>query len=323
MKCLQAEDPGLYLETDSPASAAPATGHPWRGYFFIAAATFCWGGAATVAKAMFQGRLFPGHPLITPLVLTQARTTFAVLLLLPILLWRRGPQVLRMDRRDLALCLVTGTLGLAGSNFFYYWAVQKTTVAIAITVQYTAPVWVLLFMALRGRQKAAWFQTGAVFLAIAGIALTIGLFQADLRLNAAGIAGALMASFSFAFYNIAGQGLVQRYRPLTVMCYALLGASIMWACVNPPSRLVAQHYSSGQWMGLLVFACLATLVPYVFYFHGLKYLDPTRAVVTGCLEPVFAILFALIFVGEGLAGLQVAGIAAVLAATVLVQRKTA
>lgn len=323
MKCLQAEDSSLYLKTDNPASAAPATGSPWRGYFLIAAATFCWGGAATVAKAMFQGTLFPGRPLVTPLVLTQARTTFAVLVLMPLLLWRRGPQVLRMPRRDLALCIVTGTLGMAGSNFFYYWAVQKTTVAVAITVQYTAPVWVLLFMVLRGRQKAVLAQAGAVVLAIAGIALTIGLFQPGIQLNAAGIAGALLASFSFAFYNIAGQGLVRRYSPLTVMCYALLGASIMWACVNPPARLVAQHYSSGQWMGLLVFACLATLVPYVFYFHGLKYLDPTRAVVTGCLEPVFAILFAMIFVGEGLEGLQAVGIAAVLGATVLAQRRTA
>jgi drug/metabolite transporter (DMT)-like permease len=129
----------------------------------------------------------------------------------------------------------------------------------------------------------------------------------------------MMASFSFAFYNISGQGLVERYPALTVMAYALLGAAILWICVNPPARLLAAHYSSGQWAFLACFAFLATLVPYAFYFNGLKYLDPTRAVVTGCLEPVFAILLAMAFVHERLASLQVAGILAVLAATVLVQ----
>ncbi|HSM85882.1 MAG TPA: hypothetical protein VLT16_07015, partial [Candidatus Limnocylindrales bacterium] len=53
--------------------------HPWRGYFLIAAATFCWGAAATVGKAVFNGRFFAGHAQISPLVLSQARTTFAVL----------------------------------------------------------------------------------------------------------------------------------------------------------------------------------------------------------------------------------------------------
>jgi len=48
-------------------------------------------------------------------------------------------------------------------------------------------------------------------------------------------------------------------------------------------------------------------------------LDPTRAIIASCLEPVFAILFAFIFVGESLRPLQIFGVAAVLTATVMVQ----
>lgn len=320
-KCLQAEglENELKIFTPAPLTAAP---HPWRGYFYIAVATLSWGTAATVSKGLFQGRLFPGHPLITPLVLAQSRTTFAVLILLPVLLlWK--PASLRIRPGDFLLCLLTGTLGMAGSNFFYYWAMQQTTVAIAITLQYTAPVWVLLAMVARGKQKATRWHVSAVFLAIAGTALTIGLIGSGIHLNAAGVAGGLLASFSFSFYNIAAQGLVGRYPAMTVMAYALLGAALLWICFNPPSHLAAAHYSPGQWAFLFFFSCLATLMPYTFYFHGLKYLDPTRAVVTGCLEPVFAIVLAMIFVGEGIAGVQIAGILAVLVATVLVQRQRA
>jgi drug/metabolite transporter (DMT)-like permease len=63
------------------------------------------------------------------------------------------------------------------------------------------------------------------------------------------------------------------------------------------------------------------VLPYMLYLTGLKYLDPTRAVITSCLEPVFAILFAVLFVGESLRPLQAAGIVAVLIATVMVQIK--
>lgn len=293
--------------------------HPWRGYFFIATATLCWGAAATAGKAIFSGRVFAGHAQISPLVLSQARTSFAVAVLTIFLLLRFGASFFRISRRDLALCVLTGTLGLAGSNYFYYLAIEKATVAIAITLQYTAPVWVLMAMVFGGRERFTARRASAVVLALAGIALAIDVFHSGLSLKALGVIGGIIASFSFAFYNIAAQDLVSRNHQFKIMFYALLAAATLWLVLNPPQRLMAQHFSGAQWGFLFLFACLSTLLPYFFYFTGLKYLDPTRAIIASCLEPVFAILFAAIFVGERLRVLQVAGIVAVLAATVMVQ----
>lgn len=296
--------------------------HPWRGYFLIAAATVCWAAAATFGKAVFNGRLFGGVSLISPLVLTQARTTFAALLLTAYLVIRNGPAMFRISRRDLALSALIGTAGLAGSNFFYYWAVQKSTVALAITVQYTAPVWVFWFLVARGRQSATWQRAAAVLLALAGVALVIGFFSSDIKLNRAGIGAAMLAALSFSLYNIVGQGLVTRNHPLKIMSYALLSSAVLWLVVNPPWRLLASHYTGGQWTFLFVFACLSMLLPYILHFNGLKYLDPTRAVVTSCLEPVFAVIFAAAFIQEPLRWSQGLGIVAVLAATIMLQKKS-
>jgi drug/metabolite transporter, DME family len=312
----------LEIELPSLAPGAPHR-HPWRGYFLIAAATLCWGGAVVFGKAIFNGRLFAGKSMISPLVISQTRTSFAFLLLAIFLFVRHGAPMFRIAGRDLALCFLMGTLGLAGSNFFYYWAVQKTTVALAITVQYTAPVWVLLFMVARGRQRVSWERIGAVLLALVGVALAIGLFESDMKLNVAGFGAAMLAAFSFSFYNIAGQELVSRNPPLKIMNYALLSSTVLWLVINPPWRLLARHYTGGQWGFLFAFACASMLLPYIFYFHGLKYLDPTRAIITSCLEPVFAIVLAAVFVYETLQGIQALGIVAVLTATVLAGRKRA
>jgi drug/metabolite transporter (DMT)-like permease len=302
-------------------SPAPEQKHPWRGYFFIATATFCWGAAATFGKAIFNGSLFAGHTLISPMVLTQARTGFTVLVLGPMLLLRFGRRIFAINRDDLVLCALVGTLGVACSNYFYYLAVQKSTVSLAITVQYTAPVWVLLYMVASGRERPSLQKAAAALVAIVGTALAIGLFQSGVKFSVIAVAAALLASFGYAFYNIAGQGLVTRNHQFTVMFYVLLSSALMWLVVNPPWRLLAQQYTGRQWQFLFVFACLSMVLPYMLYLSGLKYLDPTRAVITSCLEPVFAILFAWIFVGETLRGLQVAGIVAVLVATVMVQMK--
>ena len=305
------------------ATARPTTdlSHPWWGYLFIASATLCWGAAATFGKAIFNGNLFAGRPLISPMVLTQARTTFTVLVLGPILFLRFGKGIFRISRHDLGLCALVGTMGVACSNYFYYLAVQKATVSLAITVQYTAPVWVLLYMVVRGKEPASMQKAIAALTAMTGTALAIGLFYSDAKLSTIGVGAALLASFGYAFYNVAGQGLVTRNHQFTIMFYVLLSSATLWLVVNPPWRLAAQHLSSGQWEFLFIFACLSMVLPYTLYFSGLKYLDPTRAVITSCLEPVFAILFAVIFGFEILRPLQVVGILAVLAATVLVQIK--
>jgi drug/metabolite transporter (DMT)-like permease len=305
----------------SPAVTASASQHPWRGYFLIAAATFCWAAAATAGKAVFNGSLFAGSAAISPLILSQTRATISDLLLFIFLLVRFGPEFLRIRPRDLVLCLLVGTLGLAGSNFFYYVAIQKATVAIAITLQYLAPVWVLLTMVVWGRERATLRRWSAVLLAIIGCALTINLFHSDKSFSAIGVAAGLAASFSFAFYNIMAQRLVSHNHPFRVMAYTLLGTSILWGLLNPPWRLLEQNYSSAQWSFLLLFACISMLLPYFFYFSGLKYLDPTRAVIASCLEPVFAILFAAAFVHEGLRISQILGILIVLVATILVQTR--
>ena len=62
------------------------------------------------------------------------------------------------------------------------------------------------------------------------------------------------------------------------------------------------------------------LIPFSFYFAGLQHLDPTRAIVTSCLEPVCAIALTAAFLGELVSAVQVLGMVVVLPATVLIQR---
>jgi drug/metabolite transporter (DMT)-like permease len=298
---------------------------------FIAAATLLWGISAALGRAAFMGKLFStGSSLrpIDPLILSQTRTTFSLLVLLPVLLGLRGWQGLKLPGRDLVQCLVLGVLGVAVSNYFYYVAIQKTNVATAIILQYTAPVWVLLYVVARGQQKLSRQKVAAVGLAVTGIALVIGIVggtgasqnaSTSLRLNPAGVLAALLASFSFAFYNIVGHGVLTRYDRWRVLLWTLTSASAFWLLVNPPWRIAAVHYASGQWAFLFVFSMISVLGPFSLYFLGLQHLEPTRAIIASCLEPVFSILLAAALLGEMMHSVQTLGIVLVLAAIVIAQ----
>ena len=275
-----------------------------------------------MGRAMFTGRAMPGGEVlrpIDPLVLAQARTSFSLLVLFPVLLLTRG-RTLALPRTDFYRAVVLGILGVAASNYLYYLAIQKTNVASAIVIQYTAPAWVLLYLAARGRQKATLPRVAAVVLAVIGCALVIGLVGGGrFQVNVIGLIAAVLASFSFAFYNVGGHDLLARYDRWKVLLYALGSAAAFWMVINPPWKIVAAHYSGGQWLFLFVFAMTSVLLPFSLYFAGLQHLLPTNAIVTSCLEPVFSIILAAVLLGETVRPVQIVGILIVLSAIVLVQ----
>jgi drug/metabolite transporter (DMT)-like permease len=311
-------------------SATPS--HPLRGYFYVAAATLCWGISASLGRAAFTGRLFGGLQPIDPLILAQARTTIAFFLVTPILLAIRGRERLVLPRREMLRAFALGAFGLAISNYAYYLAIQKTTVATAIILQYTAPVWVLLFMVFTRQQRATASRVWGVVLAVTGCVFAIGVFGGSgrfpflslatgtLKINTVGVIAAQAAALSFAFYSIYGRQLLQKFDRWAVLTNAFLGAAIVWIIVNPPWKIVAAHYSGAQYGFMVLFSITSAAIPFSFYFAGLHHLDATRAIVTGALEPVFSVLIAAIFLGEIVTPIQIAGIAVVLSATVLVQR---
>jgi drug/metabolite transporter (DMT)-like permease len=305
---------------NSPILSPRDTQHHLRGYLLIASAALCWGAAATLGKAVFNGALFTGRSAIDPVILAQTRTSFSLLVLAPALLIAQGARALRVSRRDLLLSLLVGIVGIAGSNFFYYLAIQKSTVATAITVQYTAPVWVLLYLVARKQQRATVKRMAAVAMALFGSMLVVGIGSSTgFRFSSVGVLAALAAAFTYAFYNVGAAEVVQRRPSWLVMLYALLGSVLFWLVLNPPWKVWAQHYSPKQWGFLAAFAMISMLLPFNLYFAGLKYLDPTRAIVTSCLEPPFAIIFAAIFVAERIGALQICGMILVLTATLLIQ----
>jgi drug/metabolite transporter (DMT)-like permease len=291
-----------------------------EGYLLIAASAFCYGAAAAVGKAVFNGTSWVRGAGIDPLILSQTRSTFAVLVLIPIVLLGPGSGTLRAGRRTLFMCAAMGVLGVCGANFFYYYAIAKSTVAVAITVQYTAPVWVYAYTVMARQHRATWLRTMAVLLAFTGcglVALTGP--QAHLKVSTIGIIAALGAAFSYSFYNVIGAELLRRFSRWLVLFYALLAATIFWLVVNPPWRIAAHHYSGREWLFLFGFAMLSMLLPFALYLGGLRLLDPTSAIVTSCLEPVFASVLAAIFVGEKLGTWQIAGMVLVLSQSVLIQ----
>lgn len=296
-----------------PPATSGATGFAGTGYLLVAGAALCWGFTAALAKFLFVRQ-------VEPLTLAQVRAGFSFLLLLVFaLLWRR--RMLRVAPRLAAGLALLGVLGIAASNYTYLMAIHRSNVTTAILVQYTAPIWVMLYSALFAGERMSLRRSLATVLSLGGCLLAVGGYRpGGLAWNTAGVAYALAAAFTFSFFNIWGGRMARRVELWTSLLYSLGAASIFWALVRSPARLLEAGHSGAQWAVFFVYAVLSILLPFTLFYAGLRRLAPTHAVVTSTLEPPFAILFAFLMVGESPAAPQFLGMAAVIAAVVLLQR---
>jgi drug/metabolite transporter (DMT)-like permease len=312
--------------------AAPSTSHGLRGYLYVAGATLFWGISACLGRAAFTGKLLGGLRPIDPLILAQARTTVALFVVTPILWTVRGRTSTRLPKREMFQSFLLGVFGLAFSNYAYYLAIQKTTVATAIILQYVAPAWVLLYMVTTRRQRATPSRVWGVVLAVVGCVFAVGVLggvahfpflsiaAGSVKLNTVGVLAAQVAAVCFAFYSVYGRHLLENYDRWAVLVNSLLAAALFWIVVNPPWKIVAMHYSARQYGFMVLFSITSAAIPFSLYFAGLHHLDATRVIVTAALEPVFSVVLAAIFLGEIVSPIQVMGMAVVLSAILLVQR---
>ena len=99
-------------------------------------------------------------------------------------------------------------------------------------------------------------------LAVVGCALAVGFVgSGGFRMDAVGVTAALLAAFSFAFYNVGGHSVLARYDRWKVLLWVLVATSTFWIFVNPPWKIVAAHYGREQWGFMLVFSLVSVLGP--------------------------------------------------------------
>lgn len=283
-----------------------------KGYLLIIGAAFLWGASATLAKFLLNQHL-------DTLLIVQTRSTFSCLVMF-VCLVLFSQKHLHVKLTDLWRLALLGILGLAGANFFYYFTIKESSVATAITIQYTAPLFVMTYEIWKKEERFSAVKVIAAFLSLLGCVLAVTGFDfSAMRITTLGVLTGIGSILSFAFLTISTRHVLARYTAWTVTFYSIVFASFFWLILNPPWKIIEQSPTMQVWGTLFVLAMLSVLVPNLLYSGGLRYLVPSRAVITSTLEPIVAIVTAAFFLDEVLTFLQAVGAFFVILAIIVLQ----
>lgn len=294
------------------APATDARRHAVAGTLAMVAAVVLWGSSAGLAKLLFQRDY-------TPLIITQTRPAFAFALLALWFAWR-DRRVLRIERSDRLSFAALGIVGIAMTNFSYYYTVSAASVAAAILIQYTAPALVMLYMVLvRREEQASALKVGALLLALFGCYLAVKSEDASLALPGWSIVTGPASAVCFAVMIIGSKRLLARYSQWTVLTHLFGVATVFWLIVRPPWVVAAEGYTLQDWLVFLLFSLVSVLIPYSFFAYSLRRLEATTVGIVGTLEPIVAIVAAWVMVGETISTTQMAGAGMILVAVMVLQ----
>ena len=224
-----------------------------------------------------------------------------------------------MRRSDLPLFALFGVVGLAGVQWSYYESIQRLPVGVAVVIQYTAPVLLLVWARLRGRRVGSrlWLAAG---LALVGCFFAAGAYDAALfQLNTVGVALAVLSACIFALYFSLAERILKRYETPTLLVYGFGFALVAWAIYRPLWTLPWTTTSAEIYTLLVGVLIVATVIPFGLTLAAVKLIPAARVGLTATIEPVVAAIVAFLILGEQLAIPQIAGGAIVLGAIVIAQ----
>ncbi|HJW30589.1 MAG TPA: DMT family transporter, partial [Saprospiraceae bacterium] len=231
-------------------------------------------------------------------------------------------DLLRTRFQDVYRFALLGIVGVAGSNFTYYFTIEQTNVATAILLQYMAPLVVLVYAAVSGEERLTPIKIIAGIVSLAGCVLAVlGKDFSLLKISRLGLMSGILSAVCWSFTNIWLRRILKEYNLWTALIYAFIFASIFWLFFNSPAAIITANYSFHQWITFGVFAIISILIPHSFFFAGVRHLTITHTVITATSEPVIAIGSAFIFMNELLTLIQVIGAALVVVAIAILQFK--
>jgi len=184
---------------------------------------------------------------------------------------------------------------LYNMTFFAAVLISGVGVGTAITIG-SAPIWAILFEFIILKSTHGLNKLIGAILAVTGICVLM-LFGDNTDWSNLGAFLALLSGLSYALYSLSTSRIVKDLSHHNTAAWTFLIAAFLSTPVFIffPSSWVFSHDAIYY---LIFLGTFATGIAYSFFTFGLKYLTSSTAVTLSLVEPITAVILALIILGE-------------------------
>jgi drug/metabolite transporter (DMT)-like permease len=291
-------------------------------FALVSAATFSLSGS--FARSLFDLGWSP-----TAVLAVRMGGAFAILLVPCLLQLRRtGLPTPRQSGR----LVVYGIFAVAMAQLCFFSAVQYLSVGVALLLEYTAPVLLIGYFWLRDRRRPAYAVLAGAGLALVGLVFVLDVGN-GLTLNPIGVLWGLAAAVGLAGYFVLSADVGEDSVHPLVLTTAGTGVGALLVLIVGVTGFLPLAAATGTatlaeavvpwWVPLLLLVLVATVTGYLTGIAAVRRLGSSVASFVSLTEVIFAVVFAIVLLGQLPSGVQVVGGLLVLAGIAVVQRGSA
>ncbi|MBQ8409595.1 MAG: EamA family transporter [Clostridia bacterium] len=284
-----------------------------KAFIYVIIAGIFWG-----SSGIFVGFLAPYG--FTSLQMTAVRGLVSFLCMaIYVLLRNRG--LWRVKLPDLLLFLGAGVT-LFGTASGYYSSMQMTSVSTAVTLMYTAPVYVTVVSVLFFGERLSKLKVVAIACMLVGCCFVSGVIG-GLKFDLLGILLGVFSGISYAGYNIFTKISMRRGNsPVTATMYSFLFMTLVALLVCNPKEIVTYTVKDPNLLlpMLIGLGIVTEVVPYLLYTLSLRELPAGTASALAIVEPLAAMVFGVLIFHEVPDVPSFVGIVLILLAVILLGR---
>jgi drug/metabolite transporter (DMT)-like permease len=315
------------MTTATGTNATANTDHFRTGLLFAVGSAFAFGMSGPLAKSLMEAGWSPTAAVTARLAGGAiAMAIFATIV---------RPRWIHEAMQHRKMVVAYGLIPIAGAQLCYYNAVSHLSVAVALLLEYTAPVLVVGWLWATTRRRPTKLTLAGVALAVAGIMLVLGIFEsgfAGANINLVGVGWGLAAAICAACYfmmsdevaadgsglnsiTLAAGGLI-----VGAAAVGLLGVSGVMPMVFTANDTVVAGATMSWIVPVIALAVIPTAIAYMLGIMGIARLRPRFASLVGLAEVLFAVIAAWALVGEAITVTQAVGGAVVLVGLALARQ---
>ena len=282
-----------------------------RGELFLLAGALLFSFNGIVSKLVLTSSL-------SALNLAQVRSTGAFIILF-LLIFFRSREKLRVTKKELPQLAFFGVIGIAAVQFLYFMAISRMHVSFALIIEFTAPIWIVLWIKYVKKRFVPTDMWIAIFLAFIGL-LFIAQVWKGRTLDTIGLIAAFLDAIALSIYFLMGEKLTKTRDIQSLTFFGFAFATLTWLIILPiwnfPFEVFGERinmqgifdgFDSYGWVLIAWIIIFGTIVPYLLVITGIKTLSASTSSVIGMVEPVLVGILAWWWLREAWLPLQIFG----------------
>lgn len=258
----------------------------------VSSAVF-WGISGTCAQFLFEQKGFD------PAWLVCWRMLLAGMILVIFSLSEKNSDTFRIwkDPIDAVKLLLFSILGMVAVQFTYFYSISLSNAATATVLQYTGPLLVVAFYAIKHRKWPILAEYASLGLALVGtfLLVTHGSFD-TLVISESAFFWGILSAVALAFYTIQPVGLLRNYSPATITGWGMLLGGIAFAPFTKPWEI------QGIWdleagLAFSYIILFGSVLAFYFFLKSVTIIGATTASLLCSVEPLAAAGVAVVWLG--------------------------